>query len=208
MNRYLTVKTESVHESVIHRSRFISHCFPVRDEAEALVRLNEVRAKYPDASHVCYAYRAGERGETARFSDAGEPSGTAGMPILEALCAQGVTNALVAIVRYFGGTLLGTGGLVRAYGNGAAEALRRAGRAERIPAVAYELRMDYARFGALEGYLRKNARIDGIDYADDVRVRAAIALEEAEAFEADLVEQSSGRVKPERRGEVVISREF
>lgn len=208
MNRYVTVKQESVYESVISRSRFISLCFPARDEDEALTRLAGARANHPDASHVCYAYRVGERGETARFSDAGEPSGTAGMPILEALRTQGVTNALVAVARYFGGTLLGTGGLARAYGGGAVEALRRAGRIERIPAALFALHMDYARFGALEAFLRKAARIDGIDYADHVFVRAAVALEDAEAFEAGVVEQSFGRVRPERCGQGQLEREF
>ncbi|HWQ57392.1 MAG TPA: YigZ family protein [Clostridia bacterium] len=208
MDRYVTVKNESFCESVISRSRFISQCFPVESEEEALARLAEVRSNYPDASHTCYAYRVGARGETARFSDAGEPSGTAGMPIFEVLRTNEVTYALCAVTRYFGGVLLGTGGLARAYGGGAAEALRLAGRVERVPAILFDLRMDYARFAALEGYLRKAARIDGVDYGADVLARAAVPDGEAEAFAARVTELSFGRVKPERRGEVFVEREF
>ena len=95
MRPYKTAHTEAKTERIINRSRFISQCFPVRSEDEALSRLNEVRKQYPDATHVCYAYRIGELSETTRFSDAGEPSGTAGMPILEAdLCALH-SNALL-----------------------------------------------------------------------------------------------------------------
>ncbi len=208
MERYVTVKQASHAEAVISRSRFISQCFPISGEEEALALLVAARAKYPDASHVCYAYRAGARGETARFSDAGEPSGTAGMPILEALRAQGVTNALVAVARYFGGTLLGTGGLARAYGGGAAEALRLAGRVEKIPAALLEISLDYARFSALEAYLRKTAAIDGAEYTDLVLVRARVPDGEAENFIREIAERSSGRALVRRAGEGYLEREF
>ena len=90
MRPYKTVHIEAKTERVINRSRFISQCFPVKTEEEALLRLSEVKKQYPDATHVCYAYRIGENSETTRFSDAGEPSGTAGMPILEVLKAKGL----------------------------------------------------------------------------------------------------------------------
>ncbi len=208
MEHYVTVKQPSSTEEVISRSRFISQCFPAKDEAAALAQLAAVRAQYPDARHVCYAYRIGARGETARFSDAGEPSGTAGMPIFEVLRTNGVTHALIAVTRYFGGTLLGTGGLARAYGGGAAEALRLAGKVERIPAALFELSLDYARFSALEGYLKKACRIDGVEYTDSVRVRAAIAEEEAETFLREIAERSDGRANARRAGEGFIEREI
>jgi uncharacterized YigZ family protein len=208
MERYITIKQASCAETVVNRSRFISQCFPVRDEEEALALLNVVRADYPDASHTCYAYRAGARGETTRFSDAGEPSGTAGMPILEVLRTNEVTFALCTVTRYFGGVLLGTGGLARAYGGGALDALRRAGRVEMIPALRYELVMDYPRFASLEGYLRKACQIDGIDYADTVAVRAAVSAADAPAFAACVIDRSEGRVTPRQTGEGLIEREF
>lgn len=208
MNRYVTVKQASFVENVMNRSRFISQCFPARDEEEALARLNGVRACYADARHICYAYRVGERAETVRFSDAGEPSGTAGMPILEVLRTNEVTCALITVTRYFGGILLGTGGLARAYGGGAAEALRMAGRVEMIPALLFELVMDYPRFSSLEGYLKKTCRIDGIDYAENVTVRAAAGAAEAERFAAEVVDRSEGRVTPRQTGEGYLAREF
>lgn len=208
MERYVTIKQESAYECVISRSRFIGRCFPAQSEEEALYALAAVRAQYPDARHICYAYRVGARGETSRFSDAGEPSGTAGMPILEVLRTQEVTNALCAVVRYFGGVLLGTGGLARAYGGAAAEALRLAGRVERLPAALFALTLDYSRFSALEGYLKKNCRVEGISYGESVEVRLAVELSAAAAFEAQVAERSDGRAALTRTGADYIEREF
>ena len=112
---YRTVKQPGEAELVIKRSRFIGRCFPVADEQEALRLLEQVRRQHWDATHNCYAYSVGVSGACARYSDDGEPSGTAGLPMMEALRRSGVTDALVVVTRYFGGILLGAGGLVRAY---------------------------------------------------------------------------------------------
>ncbi len=208
MERYVTIKQESLCENVISRSRFISRCIPAADEQAALLALARVRAADPEASHVCYAYRVGGRGQTARFSDAGEPSGTAGMPIFEVLRTNGVTNLLCAVTRYFGGVLLGTGGLARAYAGGAVEALRLAGRVERIPARLFSLTLDYARFSSMESYLKKNCRIDAIDYAEAVRIVAAVEFDSAAAFEAQVAERSDGRALLAHAGESFLEREF
>ena len=111
---FRTVKAPSSVELVINRSRFIGQCFPISSEEEALEKLSELRKKYWDATHNCYAYSVGQKGEIARFSDDGEPGGTAGMPMMDALRGAGVTDVLCVVTRYFGGILLGTGGLVRA----------------------------------------------------------------------------------------------
>ena len=145
MRPYKTVHIEAKTERVINRSRFISQCFPVKTEEEALLRLSEVKKQYPDATHVCYAYRIGENSETTRFSDAGEPSGTAGMPILEVLKAKGLTYVLCTVTRYFGGILLGAGGLVRAYSSGAADASAAAGADMHLPGVLIKMKCDYSR---------------------------------------------------------------
>ena len=208
MNPYVTVKHASDTQSVINRSRFISQCFPATDEAEALALLHAVRARYPDASHTCYAYRIGERAQTTRYSDAGEPSGTAGMPILEVLRTHEVTFVLCAVTRYFGGDVLGTGGLARAYGGGAAQALRLAGKVEMIPALCYELVMDYPRFSNLESELRKTYQIDEVGYTDAVLVRATIAAQEAQRFIAQVIDMSGGRVQVRQTGEGSLEREF
>ena len=106
---YRTVKQESEIELVIKRSRFIGRCFPVTNEQEALALLERIRRQHWDATHNCYAYSIGEHGACARFSDDGEPSGTAGMPMMEAIRRIGVTDVLVVVTRYFGGILLGAG---------------------------------------------------------------------------------------------------
>ena len=102
-------------EIVEKKSRFIAHVFPVKTEEEAVTIIEETKKKYWDARHNCYAFVIGERGEVTRCSDDGEPAGTAGRPILEVITGADIRNILVIVTRYFGGTLLGTGGLVRAY---------------------------------------------------------------------------------------------
>ncbi|MCI9518663.1 MAG: YigZ family protein [Clostridia bacterium] len=118
----------------VRRSRFLTVVRRVSDEDAAAEIMSALRSKYHDATHVCYAYRMGERGQTAKFSDAGEPKGTAGAPILAAITENECTNTLCAVVRWFGGVKLGAGGLTRAYHNCAADALCEVGK------VKYELK--------------------------------------------------------------------
>ncbi len=116
MEGSLKIVTEGGTGEVIEKkSRFIASIFPIQTEEEALTYLSQVRKKYYDARHNCFAYVVGEKNETERCSDDGEPSGTAGRPMMDVLTGQGLHNVLVVVTRYFGGTLLGTGGLVRAY---------------------------------------------------------------------------------------------
>lgn len=115
MQSYVTVYQGGVGEIVEKKSRFIAQVFPVETEEEATGIIEETKKKYWDARHHCYAFVLGAAGEISRCSDDGEPSGTAGRPILEVLTGRGLRNVLVVVTRYFGGTLLGTGGLVRAY---------------------------------------------------------------------------------------------
>ena len=114
---------ESKAEIVIKNSRFISEVFPVETQAQAREKLHEVKQKYFDATHVVHAFSVGLKSETFGMSDDGEPSGTAGRPVLDVLKGSGITNILLTVTRYFGGTLLGTGGLVHAYSESAKEVL-------------------------------------------------------------------------------------
>lgn len=123
---YKTLRLSSSDEFVINKSRFIGYACPCETEEEALAFLNEIRTKHKDATHNCYAYVIGRNAGIMRYSDDGEPGGTAGMPIMEVLKAQGVVNCCVVVTRYFGGVLLGAGGLVRAYTQGAVVALKAA----------------------------------------------------------------------------------
>ena len=123
---YKTLKASSSDEFIINKSRFIGYAAPCETEEEALAFLNEIRTKHKDATHNCYAYVIGKNAGIMRYSDDGEPGGTAGMPMMEVLKAQGVVNCCCVVTRYFGGVLLGAGGLVRAYTQGAVVALKAA----------------------------------------------------------------------------------
>ena len=126
MQAYKTIATSETVEIIEKKSKFIAHVFPVQTQEEAEGHIQKLKKQYWDAAHNCYAYQLGEKSEIQRFSDDGEPQGTAGKPILEVLKGENLTNVLVVVTRYFGGTLLGTGGLVRAYGRTAKEGVIKA----------------------------------------------------------------------------------
>ena len=126
MMEYKTIRLREEAEFIERRSRFIGHACPVKTEEEAVAFINEMKAKYWDASHNVYAYCLRE-GQIKRYSDDGEPQGTAGIPVLDVLQKSGVVDTAVVVTRYFGGILLGAGGLVRAYSHGASIALEAAG---------------------------------------------------------------------------------
>ena len=126
MNSFKTVKQAASDEYIISKSRFIGHAAPAETEEAALAFLQRIRQEYRDASHNCYAYVIGQNAGIMRYSDDGEPGGTAGMPMLEVIRTRGVTNVCVVATRYFGGILLGAGGLVRAYGHACSLALNAA----------------------------------------------------------------------------------
>ena len=134
MKGYRTICQPGEVEHIIKKSRFIGAAYPVQTVEEALSLLETIRKRYWDATHNCYAYIIGENGEQKRFSDDGEPQGTAGMPMLDVLQKKDVTNLLVVVTRYFGGTLLGAGGLVRAYAGAAGAAVDAAGVTVMTPA--------------------------------------------------------------------------
>ena len=138
MDAYITVRREASGESVVQKSRFIGWAAPCETEEEALSFLRRIREMYRDATHHCYAYVIGANNGIMRYSDDGEPGGTAGLPIMNVLRAGQVVNVCVVVVRYFGGTLLGTGGLVRAYTQGCKDALE-AARVVRMERTAHVL---------------------------------------------------------------------
>lgn len=125
MDKYYIVSKGGEGEITEKKSRFIAHVLPVESEEEALLQIENIKKKYWDARHNCFAFIMGKNNEIQRFSDDGEPQGTAGKPILEVLMGENLRNTLIVVTRYFGGTLLGTGGLVRAYGLSSKEGLKR-----------------------------------------------------------------------------------
>ena len=151
---YKTLREENSEEFIINKSRFIGYGCPCQTEEEALAFLSRIRQKHKDATHNCYAYIIGLNSGIMRYSDDGEPGGTAGMPIIEVMKARGVVNCAVVVTRYFGGILLGAGGLVRAYAQGSKTALDAAGVVIMEKSARYMVEVDYSTWQRLEYFLR------------------------------------------------------
>lgn len=178
------------------RSRFIATVFPVETEEEAQAHIESMKKKYWDARHNCYAYVLGDNQVQQRFSDDGEPSGTAGRPILEVLLGEELHNALVVVTRYFGGTLLGTGGLVRAYTQAAKEGLKASRVIEKIYGVSLQLATDYNGIGKIQ-YLLGQKQIPVLDsvFAERVTVKAVVPAEQKEAVIKELTQATNGKIQ-------------
>lgn len=195
MKPYKSVKQCSEAEYTVNRSRFIGRCFPVDSEEAALCLLGDIRKKHWDATHNCFAYRIGDNA-AARFSDDGEPGGTAGKPIMDVLTGRELTNVLCVVTRYFGGILLGAGGLVRAYSKSAADAVTKAGVVSYLPGTILDIPMDYSRYGALEGFIRANAEVRNVAFAQNVVVTVAVEDTNLLKFMKEVTERSDGRCTP------------
>lgn len=195
MKPYKSVKQCSEAEYTVNRSRFIGRCFPVESEEAALCLLGDIRKKHWDATHNCFAYRIGDNA-AARFSDDGEPGGTAGKPIMDVLTGRELTNVLCVVTRYFGGILLGAGGLVRAYSKSAADAVTKAGMVSYLPGTILDIPMDYSRYGALEGFIRANAEVRNVAFAQNVVVTVAVEDTNLLKFMKEVTERSDGRCTP------------
>lgn len=183
-------------EILINKSRFYGFARPVADETAYQAFLEEIRARYPDASHHCSCFILGPGQITQRFFDDGEPSGTAGIPMLECLKKRGLTDAALVVVRYFGGILLGAGGLVRAYSQAAAAAMNAAGpaRVERSPLLA--VTVDYDALGKVQYQLASRlCRVLGSDFTDRVTLRVLTPLREAANLTDQILQWTDGRAQ-------------
>ena len=177
------------------KSVFIASVVSVKDEQEALSFIAAKKKEYYDARHNCYAYLIGENNELMRFSDDGEPSGTAGRPMLDVLTGAHVHNVCVVVTRYFGGVLLGTGGLVRAYTKACEEGLKDCVFLERHRGWRITLETDYGLLGKIVYYLNeKQIFINDTKYNEKVTFEIYAEEEVAKAAEADLVEQTGGQI--------------
>jgi len=196
---YRTIMARAEDEFIINKSRFIGHGCPCETEEAALKFLTEMREKYKDASHNCYAYIIGANMGVMRYSDDGEPGGTAGMPIIEVLKARQVTNLCVVVTRYFGGILLGAGGLVRAYSKGAATALDACGVGVMHPTARYMLDVSYSALGKLEYFLKSEPIIiEEKTFSDVVTLQLIVKNEDEEAFVSRMVNAMEGTIEPIR----------
>lgn len=198
MTNYLSTAGEVSAEFTIERSRFIAYLAHTEGEEEAKAYLERVRGLHPLATHVCYGYIADKEGNIQRFSDDGEPQGTAGMPILGVLKAQTLREVTAAVVRYFGGIKLGAGGLTRAYSAGAAEAAKKADL--RLYAVCRELKitLNYPEVSACLRFLEtRNLATLSSDYAEKVALLVAVKEAEREKVCKELLNALNGRAEIE-----------
>lgn len=206
MKGVYSVFTEYRSEKVIERSRFISTCSHIESEEEARAFLARVRTEFPDATHHCYAFVADTLGNLMRFSDDGEPQGTAGMPILDALRGKKLYQTAVVVTRYFGGVKLGAGGLVRAYSGAASECLDGAEKRFFEPCARYMLTVGYELSDAVRKYISANGwMLADAQYSDCVRLTVAVRSREEEAFAAKIVDFTAGRVRVEKQDEFIFA---
>ncbi len=198
MNDYRTVIEEGTGEIEVKKSRFLSVLCHVSstDEAEEVLKNN--KKKYYDASHSCSAYILNSDAGVRHSSDDGEPSGTAGKPILDVLSGAGLSDSMIIVTRYFGGTLLGTGGLVRAYSAAAAKAIENAVVVDVKSAILTKFSLDYTLFPKLDHIAKENdIDIASVEYLDVVNVSLLIGNRDEDRFYKELTEATAGRVTQE-----------
>lgn len=205
MKDYKTVSHEAQDEFTEKRSRFIGYVKPVQTEAEAIEFINQKRSQHWDARHNVYAYSLRE-GNIKRYSDDGEPSGTAGMPVLDVIVKNDLYDVCVVVTRYFGGVLLGTGGLVRAYSQGCKMALEAGGIVLMQSCLLCETTCSYNQYGKVSSLLAENgAVIDDTLYESDVTLRFHLPPELLTPLNKRLADATAGEVQADYDGEAYFA---
>ena len=205
---YTTVKSQAEAEIVEKRSRFIATVKPVQTEEEALEFLNMLKQKYWNATHNVYAYII-EENSIMRYSDDGEPGGTAGLPVLDMLKKSGLTNLIVVVTRYFGGVLLGTGGLVHAYSKSAKAGVDAAGILDMVLCREIKIECEYTNLGKLQNELSKWEDVikEEPEYSDKVIMPVYVPVSKAENFSSAIVDKMNAQVNIEKGEELYHGRE-
>lgn len=204
MSEFLTAINIAETEYVEKRSRFIATLMPCDTEEEALKFIDEMRSKYWDARHNCFAYVV-EKGRMSRFSDDGEPHGTAGKPMLDVLAGSGLVNVAVVVTRYFGGILLGTGGLVRAYSKSVRDVLEICEKARMVTCNIYNIVCEYSDHAKLMKLLEiENAMLKNTEFTDKVSVSFALMQENEISFAEKLTENFAARLKSDEIGSETV----
>lgn len=198
MDNFIMLSKGAEAELVEKKSRFIATVRPVHTEEEAMAFIEEMKKKYYDARHNCSAFVIGDKAQITRSSDDGEPSGTAGRPMLEVLLGSEIRNVCAVVTRYFGGTLLGTGGLVRAYSGVLKEALELCETVRQQFGVKLKIGTDYNGVGKIQ-YILASKQIEIIDseYGADVTMTVMVPIEEYDRLCKELIEATSARVRLE-----------
>ncbi|SDC37691.1 uncharacterized protein, YigZ family [Pelagirhabdus alkalitolerans] len=192
LKHYKTVRKEETEEVIIQKSRFIGHVKRTETEEEAQAFIEQIKKEHNQANHNCSAYLIGEHDSIQKANDDGEPSQTAGAPMLNVLKQQALKDTCIVITRYFGGIKLGAGGLIRAYSNTTTETLKKAGLVNRHLVAVYTITIDYTLLGKVENALRQSEYIiDHIDYLDTVKFKVFVKVDDQDAFETWLVDLTS-----------------
>lgn len=195
VNSYITVCSEASDEIVIQKSRFIGYAAPCVTEDEALAFLRKIRDRHRDARHCCYAYVIGRNAGIMRYSDDGEPGGTAGMPMMDILKNEKAVNCCVVVVRYFGGILLGTGGLVRAYTQGCKTALQAAGLVRMELSSTIRCTVSYSLWNSVQYALQKMpVQTADVSYAEEVAFTLVTRKKDSETVETQLRNLTDGKL--------------
>lgn len=194
MDSGIRITETGTSEVIIKKSRFLGIAANVDSEEEARELLNAIRKEHYSARHVCYAYSIGDNNPSLKFSDDGEPGGTAGRPILDVVTNSGVSNIIIIVVRYFGGVLLGTGGLVRAYTESAQEAIKAAEKTTVWVTETFDITLDYGDFERVKSLIEK---IEGasleVAYTDKVVISATVPEKECDRLKQEIIEVTAGR---------------
>ncbi len=194
MDRYKVPAAPASAKLTVKGSKFICHIFPVESKEEAETQYQNIKKRYYDATHNCFAYRIDE--STFRFSDDGEPSGTAGRPILQVLEGHELFEILCVVTRYFGGTKLGTGGLIRAYSDATKEALNNLKIKEKVKQKSLTIKTDYTHEQYVHRLLNQfNGRVVNSDYANGVKIQVEIPWSQSESFMSHLKELTNGQIE-------------
>ncbi|WP_331837633.1 YigZ family protein [Bacillus paralicheniformis] len=209
LQSYLTVAGEGTHEIVIEKSRFICHLSRVSTEEEAQNFINHIKKQHWNATHNCSAYVIGENDQIQKANDDGEPSGTAGVPMLEVLKKRNLKDTCAVVTRYFGGIKLGAGGLMRAYGKSVSEGLNHVGVVERKLMRVMHTTVNYTWLGKLENELRESPyQIKDIHYADDVEFETYVKESEKQAFTKWITELTNGKSENREGIQVYLEEAF
>lgn len=198
---YKTIFKYGEDEIIINKSRFIGYAMPIETEEDALEFIEEIKKLNRDATHNVYAYVVGETSNIQRFSDDGEPSGTAGIPALEVIKKEDLRNVVVVVTRYFGGVKLGAGGLIRAYTRGSKIGLEASKIIDMIPHMKLKMSIDYTAYGKIENYLiNSDYIIDDTIYDENVNIYLYVKIDEIEKFNRDIMDLTSGDAEIEEIG--------
>ena len=194
LDSYIQLVKGGEGEIVEKKSRFIGQIKPVSSEEEAYAFVEQIKKKHYDARHNCFAFSIGEEMPLLRFSDDGEPQGTAGKPILEVINGSGIHNICIVVTRYFGGTLLGTGGLVRAYTDASKEALKNCETKLMQRLIPIDIKSNYTDMGKIQ-YILNTAKINIIstDFAEDVLIKAQLPVDVSNKIQANITEATGAR---------------